>query len=91
MRGPEEVSSISAVKLFLKGNSLAVQWLGVGTIPDVAQVQSLVRKLRSWKPCGMAKKKLPKRKKQIIAKEKGGKRNQKQNKTKQKKQQQQKM
>lgn len=30
----------------------------------------------------MAKKKLPKRKKQIIAKEKGGKRNQKQNKTK---------
>ena len=91
MRGPEEVSSISAVKLFLKGNSLAVQWLGVGTIPDVAQVQSLVRKLRSWKPCGMAQKKLPKRKKQIIAKEKGGKRNQKQNKTKQKKQQQQKM
>ena len=47
MRGPEEVSSISAVILFLKGNSLAVQWLGVSTITDVAQLQSLVRKLRS--------------------------------------------
>ena len=47
MRGLEEVSSISAVKMFLKGNLLAIQWLGVGTITDVAQVQSLVRKLRS--------------------------------------------
>ena len=72
MRGPEEVSSISAVKLFLKGNSLAVQWLGVGTIADVAQVQSLVRKLRSWKPCGMAKKNYPKEKNQLFPKRREG-------------------
>lgn len=47
MRGLEEVSSISAVKMFLKGNLLAIQWLGVGTITDVAQVQSLVKELGS--------------------------------------------
>ena len=82
MRGLEEVSSISAVKMFLKGNLLAIQWLGVGTITDVAQVQSLVRKLRSWKLCGMAKKNYPKEKK-IIPKEKGGKRNQKKKKNQQ--------
>ena len=69
MRGLEEVSSISAVKMFLKGNLLAIQWLGVGTITDVAQVQSLVRKLRSWKLCGMAKKNYPKEKKNYSQRE----------------------
>ena len=29
------------------GNSLAAQWLGLGTFTDMAQVQSLVRELRS--------------------------------------------
>ena len=32
------------------GNFLAVQWLGLGTFTSVAQVQSLVRELRSCKP-----------------------------------------
>ena len=40
-----------------RGNSLAVQWLGLGTFMTVAQVQSLVRELRSQKPHGAAKKK----------------------------------
>ena len=31
------------------GNSLAVHWLGVGAFTAVAQVQSLVRELRSHK------------------------------------------
>ena len=33
------------------GNSLAVQWLGLGTFTAVARVQSLVGELRSHKPC----------------------------------------
>ena len=32
------------------GDSLAVQWLGLGTFTAVAQVQSLVGELRSRKP-----------------------------------------
>ena len=32
------------------GNSLVVQWLGLGIFTAVAQVQSLVRELRSHKP-----------------------------------------
>ena len=41
-----------------RGNSLAVQWLGVGTFTARAWVQSLVRELRSRKPQkGAAKKK----------------------------------
>ena len=39
------------------GNSLAVQWLGLGTSTAVAQVQSQVGELRSHKLCGAAKKK----------------------------------
>ena len=39
------------------GNSLVVQWLGLGTATAMAQVQSLVRELRSYKSCGVAKKK----------------------------------
>ena len=31
------------------GNSLAVQWLGLGTFTEVAQIQSLVGELRSRK------------------------------------------
>ena len=38
------------------GNSLAVQWLGLGTFTAMAQVQSLVRELRSCKLCIVAKK-----------------------------------
>ena len=36
------------------GNSLAVQWLGLSVFAAGARVQSLVRELRSCKPCGMA-------------------------------------
>ena len=39
-----------------EGNSLAVQWLGLGTLTVVAWVQSLVRELRSHKLHGVAKK-----------------------------------
>ena len=45
-------------KLKHKGNSLAVQWLGLGAFTAVAQVQSLVGELRSCKPHGVAKKTL---------------------------------
>ena len=38
-----------------RGNSLAVQWLGLGTFTAVAQVQSLVGEIRSCKPSGAAK------------------------------------
>ena len=38
------------------GNSLAVQWLGLGAFTAVARVQSLAGELRSCKPCGMTKK-----------------------------------
>ena len=34
-----------------------VQWLGLGTFTIGAQVRSLIRELRSPKPCSMAKKK----------------------------------
>ena len=50
--------------LYLKysslGNSLAVQWLGLGAFTARARVQSLVRKRRSHKPRGVAKKKIEK-------------------------------
>ena len=41
------------------GNSLVVQWLGLGAFTVMAQVQSLVRELRSCKLCGGAKKQKP--------------------------------
>ena len=41
----------------LDGNSLAVQWLGLRAFIARAQVQSLVRELRSCKLRGVAKKK----------------------------------
>ena len=44
-------------KVKTPGNSLVVQWLRLGTFTAWAQVRSLVRELRSWKPCGAAKKK----------------------------------
>ena len=37
------------------GNSLAVQWLGLGAFTAGVRVQSLVEELRSRKPCGAAK------------------------------------
>ena len=39
------------------GNSLAVQWLGLGAFTAGAQVQSLLGELRSCKPRSAAKKK----------------------------------
>ena len=36
------------------GTSLAVQWLGLSTFTAVGRVQSLIRELRSHKPCGTA-------------------------------------
>ena len=44
-----------------RGNSLVVQWLGLGTFTAVAWVQSLVRELRPWKPRGAANKNFKKR------------------------------
>ena len=38
-----------------RGNSLAVQWLGLGAFTGRAQVGSLVRELRSRMPCSAAK------------------------------------
>ena len=40
-----------------QGNSLVLQWLGLCTFTTVAQVQSLVSKLRYYKLYGKAKKK----------------------------------
>ena len=51
------VSYSSVSKKSGKGNSLAIQWLGLGALLLRTQVQSLVRELRSHKPWGMAKKK----------------------------------
>ena len=39
------------------GNSPAVQGLGLGVFTARAWVQSLVKELRSCKPCGMSKRK----------------------------------
>ena len=38
------------------GNSLVVQWLGLGAFTARARVHSLVRELKSCKPCGVARK-----------------------------------
>ena len=45
------------IKKLEDGNSLAVQWLELGAFTARAQVQSLVRELRSCKPlqCGQIK------------------------------------
>ena len=52
-------SSASCYKKLLKqGNSLAVQWLGLGAFTATVGVQSLVGELRSHKPPGVAKKKI---------------------------------
>ena len=37
------------------GNSLVVPWLGLGAFTVMTPVQSLVKGLKSWKPCVMAK------------------------------------
>ena len=46
----------------IKGNSLAIQWLELGTFTAVAWLQYLVRELRSCKPRIVAKKKKKERK-----------------------------
>lgn len=48
------------------GNSPAVQGLGFGVFTARAWVQSLVKELRSCKPCGMSKRK-KKRESQVSA------------------------
>ena len=48
------------LKIYFLGNSLVVQWLGLGAFTTVARVQSLVRERRYLKPRGMAKKILKK-------------------------------
>ena len=45
----------SIVKVCHTGNSLADKWLGFWDFTDGARVWSLVRELRSRKPCGVAK------------------------------------
>ena len=47
--------------LKISGNSLAVQWLGLGAFTAGVQVQSLIRELRSRKPHHVAKKKKKKK------------------------------
>ena len=42
--------------IYVKGNSLAVQWLGLHTSIAGGQGSILVRELRSHKPCGTTKK-----------------------------------
>ena len=53
--------NLSILKVTLKvnglGNSLVVQWLGLSAFIVGAQVQSLVRELRSHKLCSVAKRK----------------------------------
>ena len=47
-----------AIKVTASGNSLVVQWLGLGAFNAVTQVGSLVGELRSRKPrCAARKKK----------------------------------
>ena len=50
-------ASFFLFKDYTFGNSLVVQWLGLGSFTARAQVQTLVGKLKSRKPCGAAKKK----------------------------------
>ena len=51
------MAKVKLLKQRTLGNSLAVQWLGLGAFTAVAQVQSLVRELRSRKPHSTAKNK----------------------------------
>ena len=50
------------------GNSLAVQWLGLGTFTTMYWVQSLIWELRSCKPQGVATKKKKNWKQKITTK-----------------------
>ena len=43
------------IKIKEQGNSLAVQWLGLGVFIARAQVRSLAGELTSYKPLGVAK------------------------------------
>ena len=56
-----QYDKLKFLRIKFLGNSLAVQWLGLGTFTAVAQVQSLVRELRSRKPQSVATKKRKKR------------------------------
>ena len=47
----------AGLEVFIPGNSLAVQWLGLGTFTAMARIQSLFGELRSHKLPSAAKKK----------------------------------
>ena len=51
------VNSVFVILKDILGNSLAIQWLRLCIVTALAQVLSLVRELRSCKPCGMVKRK----------------------------------
>ena len=54
---------LALLKMCWGGNSLVVQSLGLGAFTSEAQVLSLVRELRYYKPYSTAKKKKKKKKK----------------------------
>ena len=58
---------ISVNKTKIPGNSLAIQWLGLGTFTARALVQFLVRELRSRKLSGTAKTKKKQKTRKISA------------------------
>ena len=57
-----EIQLLTNLRKVIGGSSLMAQWWGFWAFIAVAQVQSLVRELRSGKPCGASKKKERKRK-----------------------------
>ena len=52
----KQQENIIIVKKYIVGNSLVVQWLGLGAFTAMARVRSLVGELRSCRPRGVAKK-----------------------------------
>ena len=66
------------LKYDTNGNSLAVQWLGLGAFTAGAWVQSLVKELRSCKSCDVAKKKKEKTQMNLSTKQKQSHRHRKQ-------------
>lgn len=60
------------MKITFLGNSLEVQWLGLGAFTAVVQVQSLVKELRSCKLYGAAKRTKTKKIKRLVCKIKNG-------------------
>ena len=57
-RFPDSWMYLFTVRSLIWGVSLVVLWLGLGNFTLVARIQSLVKGLRSCKPCGQKKKKV---------------------------------